>query len=486
MAAKIAKELGAEFLNCAVCRGTYKEPKMLPCIHSFCKSCLEECVKASQRQGNRFGCPICRTSITLPPGGITALPTNFLLQSLHDKLGEMETEDNSDQNSQVKTKHSSRISKTRCSKHTNSLSMYCRTCKSFQCMTCTSSREHMGHDLVDATDGELDVHDTLQLQAVLLEAVQERSRCRGTEEKARKALQRIKREAAETEESIKQRAAEARERIEAEETSLLSRLHMTEARKLRLLNRVLDGAKENRTRCKEIEGSVKEALLSEDSDETSATGSIASHLDELRTNLRDLDLDESLLSLGLEFHRDPSDNDTIVGELRNATENNEQTNQISRQSSQVEIDHNSDASVDMSPVQTLPIHQFELSQANQEGVDHNVDGNIPEVQASPNSQSFAPTLEQSIDALLNEAVSGATPGQESTMAQACSCTNHLDVFPPPPPWRHPPHHPPHHPRHHHPPHFSFGPRRGCHHHGMRPRHPFFRGRGRRGHCHQPM
>lgn len=49
----------------------------------------------------------------------------------------------------------------------------------------------MGHDLVDATDGELDVHDTLQLQAVLLEAVQERCRCRETEEKARKALQRI-------------------------------------------------------------------------------------------------------------------------------------------------------------------------------------------------------------------------------------------------------------------------------------------------------
>lgn len=39
-ASSLADSLGKE-LECAVCLEQYKEPKVLPCLHSFCKKCLE-------------------------------------------------------------------------------------------------------------------------------------------------------------------------------------------------------------------------------------------------------------------------------------------------------------------------------------------------------------------------------------------------------------------------------------------------------------
>lgn len=32
-------------MTCSVCLEVFKTPKMLPCLHSFCKECLEEVTK---------------------------------------------------------------------------------------------------------------------------------------------------------------------------------------------------------------------------------------------------------------------------------------------------------------------------------------------------------------------------------------------------------------------------------------------------------
>ena len=46
-------------LECAVCLEQFKDPKVLPCLHSFCKICLEGLVG---RKGNagKLNCPTCR------------------------------------------------------------------------------------------------------------------------------------------------------------------------------------------------------------------------------------------------------------------------------------------------------------------------------------------------------------------------------------------------------------------------------------------
>ena len=46
-------------VQCTVCLDSFKEPKVLPCCHTFCKSCLEGILKRSTRQ-KTLTCPHCR------------------------------------------------------------------------------------------------------------------------------------------------------------------------------------------------------------------------------------------------------------------------------------------------------------------------------------------------------------------------------------------------------------------------------------------
>ena len=56
----LAENLEKE-LECAVCLEQFKDPKVLPCLHSFCKICLEGLVD----KGNawKLNCPSCRISV---------------------------------------------------------------------------------------------------------------------------------------------------------------------------------------------------------------------------------------------------------------------------------------------------------------------------------------------------------------------------------------------------------------------------------------
>ena len=59
-AASLADSLG-KHLECAVCLDQYTEPKVLPCLHSFCKRCLQRLLT---REGAecKISCPTCRSS----------------------------------------------------------------------------------------------------------------------------------------------------------------------------------------------------------------------------------------------------------------------------------------------------------------------------------------------------------------------------------------------------------------------------------------
>ena len=71
-----------KMLECPICLEQLKNPKMLPCQHSFC---MENCMKKLQkhRHGKQFhvNCPICRKENYIPKNGF---PNNYVLQSLLD------------------------------------------------------------------------------------------------------------------------------------------------------------------------------------------------------------------------------------------------------------------------------------------------------------------------------------------------------------------------------------------------------------------
>lgn len=68
-------------LTCPVCYGIYKNPKFLPCHHSYCEQCLEE-----MQMESKITCPECRKEATLPLGGVKELANNFFINRLVDEL----------------------------------------------------------------------------------------------------------------------------------------------------------------------------------------------------------------------------------------------------------------------------------------------------------------------------------------------------------------------------------------------------------------
>ncbi|CAN7996489.1 unnamed protein product [Ixodes pacificus] len=66
-----------QLLTCAICLDRYRNPKLLPCQHSFCADpCLEGLQDYARRQ---IKCPECRAETRIPYNGVQTFPTNVTL-----------------------------------------------------------------------------------------------------------------------------------------------------------------------------------------------------------------------------------------------------------------------------------------------------------------------------------------------------------------------------------------------------------------------
>lgn len=67
--------------QCSICRERYSDPRVLPCLHSFCLDCLQK-AGSSLRPGDRMSCPLCRKEFVIPEEDFEGLQKDFRLQSL--------------------------------------------------------------------------------------------------------------------------------------------------------------------------------------------------------------------------------------------------------------------------------------------------------------------------------------------------------------------------------------------------------------------
>ncbi|XP_066297014.1 tripartite motif-containing protein 2-like [Branchiostoma lanceolatum] len=121
-------EITEEFLVCQVCLEDFKQPKMLPCLHTFCQLCLEKLL-AAEPEG-KLACPTCRQDVPLPQNGVQGLKSNFLVDKLHGILqqqpkGEGETPE----------PRETGVPCTVCDKGSTA-EFYCVECTDHMCQTC--------------------------------------------------------------------------------------------------------------------------------------------------------------------------------------------------------------------------------------------------------------------------------------------------------------------------------------------------------------
>ncbi|XP_072019603.1 E3 ubiquitin-protein ligase TRIM56-like [Amphiura filiformis] len=70
-----------DLTQCGICLSTQKEPKSLPCLHSYCLECLMQWAKGK----TKVSCPICVQDFAIPRGGVKAFRTNFFINTLKDR-----------------------------------------------------------------------------------------------------------------------------------------------------------------------------------------------------------------------------------------------------------------------------------------------------------------------------------------------------------------------------------------------------------------
>ena len=80
MAKRFTEEVD-DIIQCCICTEIYTNPKVLPCVHTFCHCCLETYAQG-KNPGDEATCPLCRHEFTIPPGGMALLPHNFLVATL--------------------------------------------------------------------------------------------------------------------------------------------------------------------------------------------------------------------------------------------------------------------------------------------------------------------------------------------------------------------------------------------------------------------
>ena len=123
-------------VTCAVCQEHYTDPKILPCLHYYCKQCILRLALRTGK-GKPFSCPECRKDTTLPEGGVEELKTAFFINRLKSMY----------------VKHKKALSKQAhceiCSNPQALAEAFCQQCDKFACKSCV----HMHSVMKAAFDG---------------------------------------------------------------------------------------------------------------------------------------------------------------------------------------------------------------------------------------------------------------------------------------------------------------------------------------------
>ena len=124
---------------CPSCSEFFKNPKYLPCHHSYCEECLEK-----MQENSKIICLKCANTIDIPIGGIKNLPNNYFMNNLINQLI-----------LNYKLGNEKELNCEECDED-DPVVIYCTNCKRFLCCYCKESHKHSkiyrNHNLISLTE----------------------------------------------------------------------------------------------------------------------------------------------------------------------------------------------------------------------------------------------------------------------------------------------------------------------------------------------
>lgn len=133
-------------LECSICLNRFQDPRVLPCLHSYCLTCLNSHVTTNTSNDGAFNCPQCREMCVLPEGGVENFPKNFFVNAMKDVMPASHLQEaDVEGTASLSPKLCRYYNEENTSKHGKAV-IFCVQCDANFCPACS---EH--HGLFDAT-----------------------------------------------------------------------------------------------------------------------------------------------------------------------------------------------------------------------------------------------------------------------------------------------------------------------------------------------
>uniref|UniRef100_A0A3Q1CE32 RING-type E3 ubiquitin transferase n=1 Tax=Amphiprion ocellaris TaxID=80972 RepID=A0A3Q1CE32_AMPOC len=146
----VVRQIDKQFLVCSICLDHYHNPKVLPCLHTFCEKCLQNYIPP---QSLTLSCPVCRQTSILPEKGVAALQNNFFITNLMEVLQRDPECSRPEACSVLESANAATTCQPlSCPNHEGKvMEFYCESCETAMCLECTEG-EHREHVTVPLRD----------------------------------------------------------------------------------------------------------------------------------------------------------------------------------------------------------------------------------------------------------------------------------------------------------------------------------------------
>ncbi|XP_051963102.1 tripartite motif-containing protein 3 [Xyrauchen texanus] len=146
----VVRQIDKQFLVCSICLEHYHNPKVLPCLHTFCERCLQNYIPP---QSLTLSCPVCRQTSILPEKGVAALQNNFFITNLMEVLQREHDCTRPEASSGLESASAATYAPPlSCPNHEGKvMEFYCESCETAMCLECTEG-EHREHVTVPLRD----------------------------------------------------------------------------------------------------------------------------------------------------------------------------------------------------------------------------------------------------------------------------------------------------------------------------------------------
>ncbi|XP_037130407.1 tripartite motif-containing protein 35-like [Syngnathus acus] len=225
-----------EDLQCPSCLDIFKDPVLLACSHSICRTCVEKWWKDKDSRP----CPVCRTECRS-----MELPLNLALRNVCKTF------------SQISTK-----SEDICSSHKEKLKLFCLDDQELVCLICRDSEIHTNHQFRPVDEVAKDKKK--KLQEVLQDAKKRLKDFNEIRDNCNEQSVYIKVQREKVESKIKKDFEELRHFLQVEEEARLSAVKEEEKNKTQMMKTKMKALSTDMATLSDMIRTAEEQLMSDD------------------------------------------------------------------------------------------------------------------------------------------------------------------------------------------------------------------------------